>query len=145
MTSRAGENLKVSFDTSGLVIPDLSYRTTSIIGVPMPPPLNIAISPQKLEGDINLATGQIDLMFESNFCFTVGGLYQAPPLVVRTVLTTESSSGEMRQATGKRLQSGHARLVGVARVPRVEELFTDTFLMLPTDALAILSAEFEFQ
>lgn len=39
------------------------------------------------------------------------------------------------------------RLVGVARVPRVEQendWWTNLFLMLPTDALAVMDARFEF-
>lgn len=37
-----------------------------------------------------------------------------------------------------------ARLVGVAEVPKVDDLFCDTFLMLPTNALAVMSCELEF-
>lgn len=36
------------------------------------------------------------------------------------------------------------RLVGVARVPKVSEAFLDIFLMLPTDALAVMKAKLEF-
>lgn len=37
------------------------------------------------------------------------------------------------------------RLVGVARVPRVEaDWFLNAFLMLPTDALAVMQATLEF-
>jgi hypothetical protein len=36
------------------------------------------------------------------------------------------------------------RLVGVARVPKVSEAFLDIFLMLPTDALAVMKARLEF-
>jgi hypothetical protein len=63
------------------------------------------------------------------------------------VLTTEHSEGEIRKADGARLGAGgRARLVGVARVPRVEnDWFTNVFLSLPTDALAVMDAEFEFE
>ncbi len=39
------------------------------------------------------------------------------------------------------------RLVGAAIVPKVEggDFFLNAFLMLPTDALAVLSAEFLFE
>ena len=48
---------------------------------------------------------------------------------------------------GHKLGPGNrARLVGVAQVPRVDDdLLLNLFLMLPTDALAIMSAEFEFE
>lgn len=36
------------------------------------------------------------------------------------------------------------RLVGVARVPKVSEAFLDIFLMLPTDALAVMKAKLVF-
>jgi hypothetical protein len=36
------------------------------------------------------------------------------------------------------------RLVGVARVPKVDDAFLSTFLMLPTDALAVMKAQLEF-
>ena len=37
-----------------------------------------------------------------------------------------------------------SRLVGVAEVPPVEDLFMNTFLMLPTEALAVMKANLEF-
>jgi hypothetical protein len=37
------------------------------------------------------------------------------------------------------------RLAGVATVPKVDDMFMDTFLMLPTDALAIMDACFTFE
>lgn len=40
------------------------------------------------------------------------------------------------------------RLVGVARVPKVDDpndWWTNLFLMLPTDALAVMDARFEFE
>ena len=36
------------------------------------------------------------------------------------------------------------RLVGAATVPKVDDIFLNTFLMLPSDALAVMSAELEF-
>lgn len=41
--------LFLRFDTSSLLIPDLNYKTASIFGIPIPPPLNIAITPVRLE------------------------------------------------------------------------------------------------
>ena len=62
-----------------------------------------------------------------------------------TTLTTETSEGALRRGTGQRLRGdGRARLVGVARVPPTPDAFLNTFLMLPTDALAVLSAELTF-
>lgn len=38
----------VAFDPMTLQIPDLNYTTARIFGIPIPPPLNIAILPTKL-------------------------------------------------------------------------------------------------
>jgi hypothetical protein len=36
-------------DAAELLIPDLNWRTASVLGLPLPPPLNIAIRPNKFE------------------------------------------------------------------------------------------------
>lgn len=101
--------------------------------------------PQKLEGTLDPATGRVDLDFLASFEFTAGPIYRAAPLTVATTLTTEASDGVLRHGVGQRLRAdGRARLVGVARVPRTTDGFLNTFLMLPTDALAVLSAELKF-
>jgi hypothetical protein len=41
--------LRLHFDAQQLRIPDLNWRTASVFGVPIPPPLNIAIRPSKFE------------------------------------------------------------------------------------------------
>jgi hypothetical protein len=139
--------LAVEFDPSTLAIPALNFKTASIFGLPIPPPLNIAITPRRLAGTVQPATGIVQLEFDAQFEFTAGPLYAAPPLLVRTTLTTESSSGEIHAATGRRMApgGGSARLVGVARVPQVGgDILLNAFLQLPTDALAVLSCELEF-
>ena len=99
----------------------------------------------QLDGTINPTTGQVDLTFDAQFQFTAGAIYRASPLHVATTLTTEDSSGPIRRGHGTRLNAdGKARLVGVARVPKTGDGFLDGFLMLPTDALAVLSAELKF-
>lgn len=49
VTHLADGKLQLVFDTSVLVIPDFSYRTASLFGLPIPPPLNITIKPLRLE------------------------------------------------------------------------------------------------
>jgi hypothetical protein len=137
--------LNVVFDPETLVIPPITYATSTVLGIPIPPPLKIAVVPKKLEGTIDPTTGEANLTFLAGFEFTAGPLYTAPPLVVSTTLTTEKSSGPIRSGTGTRLTAdGHAKLVGVARVPKTGDGFLDGFLMLPTDALAVLSADLKF-
>ncbi|KAI8474316.1 MAG: hypothetical protein J3K34DRAFT_408169 [Monoraphidium minutum] len=144
-----GGKLQLTFDPAELNIPALNYKTASIFGVPIPPPLNIAILPQRFEGTLDTITGIMELNFLSRFEFTAGSLYKAPPLIVETLLTTEHSEGEIRKADGTRLSpDGSIRLVGVARVPRVDDpndWWTNIFLSLPTDALAVMDARFEFE
>lgn len=85
------------------------------------------------------------MTFDAQFRFTAGSVYAALPLHVATILTTEDSSGLIRRGHGRRLQAdGRVRLVGVARVPKTGDAFLDGFLMLPTDALAVLSAELKY-
>ena len=82
---------------------------------------------------------------QASFEFTAGALYTAAPLTVETTLTTEASDGVLRRGVGQRMSAeGRARLVGVARVPRTEDALLNAFLQLPTDALAVLSAELDF-
>jgi hypothetical protein len=138
--------LNITFDPTTLNIPAIQSSTTSILGLPLPPPLKIAIIPQTLKGTLNQQTGEAALEFLAEFRFSAGPLYTAPPLVVSTTLTTEHSEGLLRQGDGIRLgrnssDNNKIKLVGVARVPRTSDAFLNSFLMLPTDALAVLSAQ----
>ena len=146
-TARLGDDglLHLVFDPAIVAVPAINWRSSSILGIPVPPPLNIAIEPQRLEGVVDPATGRCELEFLASFTFTAGSLYAPPPLVVSTTLTTEHSEGVLRQGDGQRLTAdGRVRLAGVARVPPTGDALLDTFLMLPTDALAVLSAELTF-
>lgn len=137
--------LHVDWDPSALDIPSIDTAHASILGVPLPPPLRIRILPQRLSGTVDPATGEANLDFLARFDFSVGSLYRAPSLIVGTTLTTEQSDGVLRHGSGQRLSAdGVARLVGVARVPPTGDAFLDGFLMLPTDALAVLSVELKF-
>ncbi|KXZ42642.1 hypothetical protein GPECTOR_128g545 [Gonium pectorale] len=147
VTDLGDGKLHLSFDTSVLVIPDMSYRTATLMGLlPIPPPLNIAIRPVSLEGVLDTRSGEVNLNFESDFYFTASSLYTPPGLKIRTVLTTESTRGAAGlSATGRRLVGGSGVLVGTATVERVGDAFMDTFLQLPNDALAVMSCDFLFE
>ncbi|PNW88216.1 hypothetical protein CHLRE_01g019600v5 [Chlamydomonas reinhardtii] len=147
VTDLGDGKLHLNFDTSVLVIPDMSYRTATLMGLlPMPPPLNIAIKPVSLEGILDQNTGEVNLNFESDFYFTAGPLpYQPPGLKIRTVLTTETTKGAHLTAAGRRMVSNSGVLVGTATVDRVGDLFLDNFLQLPNDALAVMACEFMFE
>lgn len=55
--------LQLTFDPASLVIPPINYQHAAILGVPVPPPLNIAIVPRRLEGFLDPATGRCELEF----------------------------------------------------------------------------------
>ncbi|KAF5181329.1 Atp-dependent clp protease atp-binding subunit [Thalictrum thalictroides] len=141
ITDTATKEISVSFDLKTLYIPPLNSATTRFLGLPLPPFLKIAIEPQLLQGSINEETGKVDLKFKSKFWFSVGSIYEAPPLVVETNLTSEDSIGTMRRGRGEKLnREGKCKLVGVAKVDPIDDVFMNTFLGLPTECLAVLNA-----
>lgn len=52
--------IHVAFDIEKLSIPSVEFSTTSLLGVPLPPPLKIDIVPSKLEGYIDRVSGQVN-------------------------------------------------------------------------------------
>lgn len=55
------------------------------------------------QGTINRESGEVSLDFDCEFFFTIGPLYVAPPLVINTLLTTETTRGRFRDGIGSRL------------------------------------------
>ncbi|KAK7283674.1 hypothetical protein RIF29_13367 [Crotalaria pallida] len=134
-------DLPVSFDLETLYIPPLTSSTTKFLGLPLPPFLKIDIVPEAFQGNINQESGRVDLEFKAKFLFSAGSLYKAPPLLVKTVLTTEESKGNMKSGKGKRLdEEGKCRLVGVATVDPIDDFLMNSFLGLPTECLAEMNA-----
>ncbi|KAJ6889388.1 hypothetical protein NC652_030233 [Populus alba x Populus x berolinensis] len=137
--------VSVSFDMKTLYIPPLTSGTTKFLGLPLPPFLKIDIVPELFEGTIDQDSGKVDLEFMAKFWFSVGAIYRAPPLLVKTRLTSEESTGTIRSGQGERLdKEGKCRLVGVATVDPINDVFMNTFLGLPTECLAKLSAAISF-
>jgi hypothetical protein len=129
----------VHFDPARLRIPDLSWRTTRILGVPIPPGVRIAIEPLELEGQLDPTSGAVELRFRARFHCSLAGLYHPPALQVNTLLSTGAVSGERHRGQGSPLGAdGLAVLVGVAQVPASGDAVLDAFLGLPDDALAVL-------
>ncbi|KAL1555055.1 hypothetical protein AAHA92_15539 [Salvia divinorum] len=144
-TKLSNGQVSVEFDVKKLYIPPLSTATTTFLGFPLPPLLKIDILPLAFRGEINLESGKVDLKFIAQFCFSVGSLYKARSLLVETVLTSDESKGKMREGRGERMdEDGRCRLVGVATVEPINDLFMDTFLSLPTECLADLNAVISF-
>ncbi|KAM7274002.1 hypothetical protein ACFE04_028666 [Oxalis oulophora] len=135
------DEILVSFDLDTLYIPALESRTTKFLGLPLPPFLRIDIVPENFQGKIGRDSGKVDLEFTAKFCFSVGSIYRASPLLVKTVLTTDESKGTMKSRKGKRMdKEGKCRLVGVATVDPINDFLMNAFLGLPAECLADLYA-----
>ncbi|KAL9237272.1 hypothetical protein vseg_011845 [Gypsophila vaccaria] len=140
------EVVSVSFDVSELYIPPLTSGTTKFLGLPLPPFLRIDIVPEILQGNVHKESGKVDLAFKANFWFSIGMIYKAPPLLVTTNLTSEEAEGQLRKGKGQRMdKNGKCKLVGVATVDPINDIFMNTFLSLPTECLAILNATISLQ
>ncbi|XP_019154544.1 PREDICTED: uncharacterized protein LOC109151087 [Ipomoea nil] len=134
------DEISVDFELKSVYIPPLTTATTKFLGLPLPPLLKIDIVPELFTGTINQESGKIDLEFRAKFWFSIGSVYRAPPLVVETVLTSEESKGKMKKGRGERLKNNNCRLVGVATVQPIDDVFLNSFLSLPSECLADLNA-----
>ena len=129
----------LAFDPAQLTIPALTWRTTRVLGLPLPPGLMISIQPEKLNGQWQASSGEVQLDFAAHFYFSIGSMYRASGLIVQTRLQSETVQGQRHQAHGQRVgPDGQALLVGVATVPPTGEAWLDRFLGLPNEALAMM-------
>lgn len=93
-----------------------------------------------MQGTLDKASGKLELEFDATFHASLWPLYSAPPLTVRTKLTSETATGQRRGTwRGERLAGGRAVLVGVAQVPRTSAAFVNALLQLPTEAYTRMS------
>lgn len=135
----------ITFDAQQLYIPDVCFTTTKVFGVPLPPGVRIRIQPKTFQGTLNLDTGQIDMEFYAQFEASLMHFYKAPALEVKAAMTTEPAADGRFSGRGQRMdKNGKARLIAIATVPRTDSAFVNGLLRLPTQALAIMSAEFSF-
>jgi hypothetical protein len=131
------------FAPASLVIPPLSWRTTRVLGLPLPPGVTIRIEPEDLAGHWDPATASLELRFRARFHCSFAGLYQPSVLQIDTVLSNAAAQGLRHRATGRPLGAdGQALLVGVATVPPSGDPWLDRFLGLPDEALAMLRCSF---
>jgi len=127
------------FEPASLVIPELNWRTTRLLGLPLPPGLAIAIVPEQLQGRWQRTSGAVQLRFRSRFRFKVADQVAAPDLIVDTQLATASVQGKRHRGQGQPLNAGgEGLLVGVATVQPSGEGWFDRFLGLPDEALALM-------
>ncbi len=134
--------LCLRFSSKTFSIPSLTSRTTKFLSLPLPPGLKIDMSLDNLEGTIDINSGEVLLKFESKFIFSIGPIIKFPALLVQTTLTTGKVKGKLHEGEGLILQkNGKAKLVGISTIPLTENKVLDTFLCLPTEALAELQCE----
>lgn len=140
---RGGDTrLACHFPPDELVIPPLNWRSTRLLGLPLPPGLEIRIEPQRLEGWLNPAEGELELHFSARFHFSAGP-YRPPHLQVDAVLRTGPCAPARHPRWGT-LQgepldgAGRGLLVGVAAVPPCGDPWLDRWLGLPGETLAQL-------
>jgi hypothetical protein len=135
----------LAFNPSTVTIPTLNWRTTRFLGLPLPPGLEIAVTPLALGGWVDRESGEAALAFRADFQFSAFGFYRPPIIPVQTLLVTSQAKGAQLTGTGRRLEGGTARLAGVARVPVLKDAFLSWFLRLPADCLAEMDARFDFK
>tara|TARA_Y100001968_G_scaffold17619_1_gene13940 strand:+ start:3240 stop:3773 length:534 start_codon:yes stop_codon:yes gene_type:complete len=140
-SNEAGTKL-IKFCTQNFQIPSLNWKTTKFLNLPLPPGINIDMSMEKLEGTIHQISGEIKLDLKARFNLQLFSIIKFPDLIVESLLNTGKVSTKSRASEGSRIKrNGQALLVGTARVKKTKNIFLDSLLFLPTDAIAELRCE----
>ncbi|MEO1003685.1 MAG: hypothetical protein AAFX65_11315 [Cyanobacteria bacterium J06638_7] len=135
----AGGRRPLAFRPEELRIPPLSWRSTQVLGLPLPPGLTIRIEPLQLSGELEPASGELQLRLRARFHCSALGIYRPAPLAIDTELSTGAVASRRHRCQGRALDAaGEGLLVGVAAVPPSGDLLLDRFLGLPDEALALL-------
>ncbi len=130
------------FDSDDFSIPSLNWRTTRILGIPLFPGLLIEMNMEKLEGTLNQNDGEINFQFDAKFIFSIFHFITFPHLSVSTCLSSRRAFSNTFDVQGSPLnKEGRATLVGIAIVPATQNKLLDSFLGLPSEALAVLECE----
>jgi hypothetical protein len=141
-TTNAAEQ-SIRFPMDELSIPPLNSRTARCLGLPLPPGLQVAIEPVRLEGTIHPHSGAVQLHFQARFQFSAWGILHPPSLWVDTQLTSATPSGSPHPRwgvlAGEPIHPAHpCVLVGLAPIQPSGAGWLDRFLGLPDEALALL-------
>ena len=129
----------LEFSPRDLRIPPLSWRSTRLLGLPLPPGLTIAIEPLQLRGHLEPGSGALRLRFQARFHCSALGIYRPAALAIDAELGTGPVNSRRHSCRGTALDTGgQGLLVGVAHVPPSGDPWLDGFLGLPDEALAVL-------
>ncbi len=136
------EVFDVEFSKDDFYIPELNYKTTRILGVPIPPGIKIRMELDQLKGKYNSSTEEMVLAFESRFILSLWQIFTAPDIIIKTDLTTNRVTSKLHDVTGKiSTDKKETVLVGVAIVEPTGNKYLDLFLGLPSEALAVLNCK----
>jgi hypothetical protein len=142
LPSKKNNIVYLCFSSQSFSIPPLTSKTTKFLSLPLPPGLKIEMSMDKLEGTIDMNSGEVLFKFESKFIFSIGGMIQFPNLIIKSLLQTGKVKSTLHEAKGLvRQKNGKTKLVGIATIPRTGNKILDIFLDLPNEALAELQCE----
>lgn len=149
VTAVNGTVITVKFDATQHETPAMTFRTCFLkamapLLIPgLPPGLQQAINTLRLEGTIDIATGEVNLNFESEFVNKIMGKDMGKPLRVNAILTTGKAEGNLFNACGSKLRNSKAILVAVSKVPTGPDAYQNALLSLPTEALSLLRVEMQ--
>ena len=132
----------LSFSSKTFYIPPLTYKNTNFLSIPLPPGLKIDMQMDKMEGTVDKSSGEVLFQLEAKFIFSILTKIKFPYLLINTTLITGEIKGNSHAAKGLILQkNGNMKLVGISIIPPTGNKILDTFLGLPSEALAELECE----
>ncbi len=132
----------IIFDPNKFNIPNLNFITTSILGIPLLPGLEIVINTEELSGNISVNENTVNLSFNARFRLQIFNVIKAPDLIIKTFLSNKMPNNKRTSTTiQNRTRNSIYKLTGRACVKKTGNMLLDTFLNLPTEAEAILNCE----
>ena len=144
MKKKVNDSKYVEFCPKTFQIPSLNWKTTKFLNLPLPPGINIKMVMDKLGGNINTHSGEINLDFEARFSLQIFSKIVFPDLKIICCLTTNRVKTKLFEREGEKIKpTGEAKIVGIATIKKTNNYILDKFLSLPNEALAELKCVVE--
>ena len=124
------------FDVENFSIPAINSFSTKLLGLPLPPGIQINIHPELVAGELDESLDILSLDFKASFKFSVLNLITAPDLYIDTNLIS--------QVHDKNNSDNQYILSGTSIVNPTGNLIYDKLLGLPTTAFACLKCRIEY-